>query len=485
MAQPEVSTAAEGDAVTRRKATPQALGSVLDSLRQHLPGRVETGEAVRRQHGHTLTWVPNIPPDAVVFAESTEEVAEIVRLCARHGVPLIPYGAGTSLEGHLNAPLGGISLDLSRMTRILEVNDRDLDVTVEAGVTREALESHLRDTGLFFPVDPGAREATLGGMAATRASGTTTVKYGSMRENVLSLRAVMADGRIIRTARRARKSAAGYDLTRLLVGSEGTLGIITELTLRLYGRPDAILAAVCPFAALDGACNAVIQAIQLGLGVARIELLDPLSIRAVNAYSKLALEEAPTLFLEFHGTKAALDEQITVFREIAEAEGALRFDWAAKPEERSRLWRARHDAFWALGHLRPGAEAVVTDVCVPISRLADCVAETEADIASEGFIAPLVGHVGDGNFHLVLLVDRKDSAERARAAAFLDRLVGRALAMGGTATGEHGIGMGKIAHMAAEHGPALAVMRAIKQALDPAGILNPGKILPPEDAGTG
>jgi D-lactate dehydrogenase (cytochrome) len=441
---------------------------------------LETGAALRTQHAHSTTWVRPEPPDAVLFAEREADVVTALEVCRTHRLPIIAFGAGTSLEGQVNAPEGGLSIDFSRMTRIVAVNPGDLDVVVEPGVTRKQLNEHLRDTGLFFPVDPGAEHASLGGMAATRASGTMAVRYGTMRENVLSLRAVMADGSVITTARRARKSSAGYDLTRLLVGSEGTLGLITELTLRVYGIPETILAAVCPFETLEGACNTVIQSIQLGLGLARVELIDELQIRGFNIHSGTQFAERPTLFLEFHGSRAQTAEQIETYRGIAESEGALGFDRAETSEDRNRLWKARHDAYWSAKALRPGAELFATDVCVPISRLADCITETRRDQEASGIIAPLVGHVGDGNFHLVPLFDGKDAAEVAKIKAFTHRLVERALAMGGTSTGEHGIGEGKVSYMAAEHGPGLAVMRAIKRALDPDGLLNPGKVLPAE-----
>jgi D-lactate dehydrogenase (cytochrome) len=454
------------------------IATAIAILKQRFADRLQAGEAVRRQHANTLTWIASEPPDAVIWVETTGEVADVVRVAAAHGVPIIPFGAGTSLEGHVNAPRGGLSLDFSRMNRVLAVNERDLDCSVEPGISRRALNEYLRDTGLFFPVDPGAEEATLGGMAATRASGTTTVRYGSMRDNVLNLTAVMADGSVVRTARRARKSAAGYDLTRLLVGSEGTLGIITELTLRLYGVPEVVLAAVCPFNSVEGACNTVIQAIQLGLGLARMELLDELSIRTANSYSRLSLEERPTLFLEFHGSEITAREEVRQFEALAVAEGAIRFDWAAQEEERRRLWKARHDAFWAVRSAWPGKDALATDVCVPISRLAQCVVETQADISRSDLIAPIVGHVGDGNFHAIPVFDAADPGERGRVEAFLDRLAARALAMDGTSTGEHGIGQGKAKYLEAEHGAGVAAMRRIKQALDPQDILNPGKILP-------
>ena len=454
----------------------RARAVTLAALKTRFASRYADGLALRQQHAHTTTWIPNQPPDAVIYPETTDEVVEIVNLCRASRTPIIPFGAGTSLEGHLNAPYGGVCLDFARMKRVLSVNIEDMDCEVEPGITRKELEAHLRDTGLFFPVDPGA-DATLGGMAATRASGTMAVRYGTMRELVLSLTAVMADGSVIRTGSRARKSAAGYDLTRLLVGSEGTLGIITALRLRLFGIPEAILAAVCPFKTLDGACRTVTTAIQLGLGLARIELLDALQIQAVNRYSKLSLAEVPTLFLEFHGTRAATQEQVAIFKELAEAEDGGPFDWAERPEDRSRLWQARHDAYWAALALRPGAKVLATDVCVPLSRLAECVSETQADIQQQGLIAPIVGHVGDGNFHVVPLVDMSSPEEIAQVEAFNDRLVERALKMGGTSTGEHGVGTGKMKFLLKEHGAALAVMAATKKALDPNNILNPGKII--------
>jgi D-lactate dehydrogenase (cytochrome) len=457
---------------------PDRSATAIAVLRQRFGDRLQTGEALRRQHANTLTWIPNQPPDAVIFVATTDEVREVVAVAAAHAVPIIPFGAGTSLEGHINAPRGGLSLDFGRMNRVLSVNDRDLDCVVEAGVSRKQLNDYLRDLGLFFPVDPGAEEATIGGMAATRASGTTAVRYGTMRENVLNLTVVLADGSIVKTAQRARKSAAGYDLTRLLVGSEGTLGIITELTVRLYGIPERILSAVCPFATLEGACNAVIQSIQLGLGVARMELLDPPQIRAVNSYAKLALEEKPTLFLEFHGSEVGARDQVETFKQIADGEGAIRFDWAEKEEDRRRLWKARHDVYWAIKTVFPGKDALATDVCVPISRLAECVVATQQDIEASGLIAPIVGHVGDGNFHTTPVFDRNDPKQLAAVEGFLERLVERAIAMEGTCTGEHGIGQGKAKYLKAELGEGLAVMRTIKTALDPQDILNPGKIIP-------
>ncbi|MBO0765997.1 MAG: FAD-binding protein [Hyphomicrobiaceae bacterium] len=454
------------------------VATAIAVLRQRFGERLQTGAEIRRQHANTITWIPNQPPDAVIWVENTDEVAQIVDVARTHRVPIIPYGAGTSLEGHINAPRGGVSLDFSRMNQVLSVNERDLDCVVEPGVSRKQINEYLRDLGLFFPVDPGAEDATLGGMAATRASGTNAVRYGTMRENVLNLTAVMADGSVVKTAQRARKSAAGYDLTRLMVGSEGTLGIITELTLRLYGIPERILSAVCPFQTLEGACNAVIQSIQLGLGVARMELLDPPQIRAVNTYSKLDLEEKPTLFLEFHGTEVGARDQVESFKTIAEGEGAIRFDWAENEDQRRRLWKARHDAYWAIKAVWPGKDTFATDVCVPISRLAECVVETEKDIAASGLVAPIVGHVGDGNFHTTPVFDRSNPREMAALEGFLERLAQRAIAMEGTCTGEHGIGQGKAKYLKAELGEGLAVLRAIKAALDPLDILNPGKILP-------
>lgn len=463
-------------------AAPTRKGDVATAiavLKQRYGDRVQTGEAIRRQHAHTLTWLPNQPPDAVIWPLSTEEVQDIVSVAAAHQTPIIPFGAGTSLEGHLNAPEGGLSLDLGRMDAILSVNTSDLDCVVQAGVSRKLLNDYLRDMGLFFPVDPGAEEASIGGMAATRASGTTAVRYGTMRDNVLNVTAVMADGSVIRTARRARKSSAGYDLTKLLVGSEGTLGIMTELTVRLYGIPERIVAAVCPFKTLDGAVNTVIQAIQLGLGIARSELIDEVQVAALNKHSKLGLVESPMLFVEFHGTEAAVTEQIDRFKEIAMSEGAIAFDWAEREEDRRRLWKARHEAYWAMRTLFPGRDSIATDVCVPISRLSECILETQADIRDMGIPAGIVGHVGDGNFHTQPMIDMSNPREVEAIEKFLKRLSERAVAMDGTCTGEHGIGQGKRKYMAAEHGAALGPMRAIKAALDPQGILNPGKILPP------
>ncbi len=407
---------------------------------------------------------------------STAEVATIVSLCAQYKTPVIAFGTGTSLEGHVAALKGGVCIDLSQMNRILRVGAEDLDATVEAGVTRKQLNEYLRDTGLFFPIDPGA-DASLGGMAATRASGTNAVRYGTMRENVLSLTVVLADGRVIRTASRARKSAAGYDLTRLFVGSEGTLGVITEVTVRLYGIPEAISAAVCAFPTIAAAVDTVILTIQSGVPVARIELLDEAQIDAINKYSKLDHRVAPTLFFEFHGSDAGVAEQVETVKAIAAEHGGDDFRWATSPEERSKLWQARHDAYYAALALRPGSKGWPTDVCVPISRLAACIAETKRDLAQSSIPSALAGHVGDGNFHLIFMIDPQSQEEIAEAGRLNERMVNRALAMEGTCTGEHGIGYGKMDFLVTEHGEAVSVMRSIKQALDPEGIMNPGKIV--------
>jgi len=464
------------EAPERSKEERKAAAAAIATLAARYGNRLATSQALREQHGHTTTWIENQPPDAVVFPQSAEEVQEIVQLCAAHRVPVIGFGQGTSLEGQVNAPRGGICLDFRDMNRVLAVHAEDLDCVIEPGITRKQLNENLRDTGLFFPIDPGA-DASLGGMAATRASGTNAVRYGTMKDNVLALKAVLANGELISTAHRAKKSAAGYDLTRLIVGSEGTLGIITELTLRLCGIPEAIASGICPFPSVEAACNATILTIQSGIPVARIELLDEMQVKACKAYSKLTLPEMPLLFLEFHGSEASVAEQSQRFGEIAAELGGGPFEWATKAEDRSRLWQARHDAYWAVMGLRPGVRALSTDVCVPISRLAECVTQSQRDLKESRLVAPIVGHVGDGNFHMLLLIDHNDAGEVDRAKAFLERLVDRALAMDGTCTGEHGIGQGKMQYMAAEHGePALDVMRAIKRALDPLDIMNPGKI---------
>ncbi|MDP6565185.1 MAG: FAD-linked oxidase C-terminal domain-containing protein [Alphaproteobacteria bacterium] len=458
-------------------ASNSATEATIEGLRGLLGERLSTSMAVREQHGRDESWHPTEAPNAVAFASTTEEVAEIVRRCRASGTPVIPFGAGTSIEGQLQAVRGGVCIDLSGMDQILEVNAEDLDCTVQPGVRRKQLNDYLRDTGLFFPIDPGA-DASIGGMTATRASGTNAVRYGTMRENVLSLTVVLPDGSVIRTARRARKSSAGYDLTRLFVGSEGTLGIATEITLRLYGIPESISAAVVPFTSIEGAVDAVITTIQSGIPVARIELLDDVQLDAINKYSGLDYPVQPTLFLEFHGTEAGVAEQVRLFGEIAGEFGGGDFQWASQAEERTKLWQARHDAAYACKALRPGSEIWATDVCVPLSRLAECIAETREDLKSASMPVPLVGHVGDGNFHLCFLLDPNAPEEYREAEELNRRLVQRALAMDGTCTGEHGVGLGKLKYMADEHGEALAVMRAIKTAIDPDNIMNPGKMLP-------
>jgi D-lactate dehydrogenase (cytochrome) len=453
-----------------------AVAAMTDALQQRFGNRCITSAAVRAQHGHTLTWVPPQPPDIVVYPQTTEEVSEIVKLCAARHFPIIPYGTGTSLEGHVNAPYGGVCIDLTMMKRVVAVHEDDLDVVVEAGVTRKELNEHLRDKGLFFPIDPGA-DASLGGMTATRASGTNAVRYGTMKDNVIQLKAVLPNGEIITTARRAKKSSAGYDITRLLVGSEGTLAVITEITLKLHGIPEKIMAATCSFARVKDACDATIMTIQTGLPIARIELLDELQVKACNAYSKLNLPEQPLLLVEFHGTEEGVKEQVARFGEIAHEFGGSEFQWAEKAEDRNRLWQARHDVYWSMLGLRPGAKNISTDVCVPISRLADCIEETAADIRDSGIISTIVGHVGDGNFHCGLMIMMDDPAEVAGAERFLERLAARAIRMDGTCTGEHGVGQGKMKYLEAELGAGtLGMMRAIKMAIDPDNIMNPGKV---------
>ncbi|WP_273726542.1 FAD-binding oxidoreductase [Brucella gallinifaecis] len=454
----------------------QGIATAVAILKQRFGERAQTGQAIRDQHGHTTTYVPTQAPDIVIFAHNTQDVQDIVRICAEHKVPVIAFGAGSSLEGQVNAPAGGVSIDLTQMNRVLAVHAEDLDCVIEPGVTRRELNEYLRDTGLFFPIDPGAN-ATLGGMASTRASGTNAVRYGTMRENVLALKAVMPDGRLIETSKRVKKTAAGYDLTRLLIGSEGTLGIITELTLKLQGIPQAVSGGICPFPDVESACRAVIETIQMGVPVARIELVNKLQMEALILHSKLPYEAQPYLFVEFHGTETGVAEQAEIFGEIAAENGGGEFRWTNDPEERDRLWRARHDAYLASFLLRTGAKGVSTDVCVPISRLADCIAETEKDLAESALIAPIVGHVGDGNFHLLLLLDTDDASEMERAEDFMDRLVRRAIAMEGTCTGEHGIGQGKMKYLAMELGETTDYMRIIKKAIDPDNIMNPGKIL--------
>ncbi|MEM1274692.1 MAG: FAD-linked oxidase C-terminal domain-containing protein [Pseudomonadota bacterium] len=452
------------------------ISTAIDILAQRFGPRLDRSGALRQQHAHTTTYLRNQPPDAVVFVEDTSEVQDVVRICGAHHVPIVAFGTGSSLEGHVNAPAGGISVDFSRMDKVLAVHAQDMDVVVQPGVTRKALNAHLRDTGLFFPVDPGA-DASLGGMVATRASGTNAVRYGTIRENVLGLKAVLPSGEILNTGGRARKSAAGYDLGRLMIGSEGTLGLITELTLKLHGIPEATSAAVCSFDDEETACNAVIMGIQYGLPVARIELLDAMSVSAVNAYSKTDLPEAPLLLLEFVGTEASVTEQADVFSEIAAEFGGKMVGRATKEEDRSKLWSARHNAYFAVCALRPGADALSTDVCVPVSRLAEAVVCARDKASELGLLAPVAGHVGDGNFHMLPLFDAKNPEDVKAVEALTAYLSEMAIAMDGTCTGEHGIGQGKAQYLAAELGtPALDTMAAIKAAIDPKNIMNPGKI---------
>lgn len=453
----------------------QVTTTLLDELREIVGERVSDSKPILEQHGRDESHHPVVPPDLVVFANSTEEVSAVVQACAKHHMPIVPFGAGTSVEGHISALKGGVCIDCSPMHEILEVNIEDMNVTVQAGVTRQQLNTYLRDTGLFFPVDPGA-EASIGGMAATRASGTNAVRYGTMRDNVVSLKVVLSDGEVIQTGRRVRKSSAGYDLTHLFVGSEGTLGIITEVTLRLHGIPEVISSAVCAFPSVEDAVNTVIQTIQCGISVARCELLDAMTIDAVNRYDKLDYKVAPTLFLEFHGSAAMVEEQSQLVRELASDNGGSEFLWAIDTEERNKLWHARHMTYYAGLALRPGSRGFSTDVCVPISRLAECVSETKKDMDSSTLIGCMLGHVGDGNFHTLILVDPENREELDEADRLNNLIVRRALKMGGTCTGEHGVGFGKIPYMEEEHGEALKAMRRVKAAFDPDNIMNPGKI---------
>jgi D-lactate dehydrogenase (cytochrome) len=455
--------------------TPVNATTLFERLAGTMGSRVTRARSVLEQHGRSEAYHECLPPDLVAFPESTDEVVEIVRLCADMQVPIVPFGAGTSLEGSTAAIAGGLSIDFSRMNKVLAVHATDMDVVVQPGITRKQLNAQLRDTGLFFPIDPGA-DASIGGMTSTRASGTMAVRYGTMKDNVMALEVVLADGRVIRTGKRARKSAAGYDLTRLFVGAEGTLGIIAEVTLRLHPVPQAISAAVCSFDSLDDAVNSAIEVIQSAIPVARVELVDEVMMRGINAYSKLGYREAPTLFLEFHGSDSAVAEQAQAAQAIALDHGGGGFEWAREAEQRSRLWHARDNTLYAGLALRPGARALITDVCVPISRLAECLAETRRDADASGLIAPIVGHVGDGNFHMLVLLDPSRPEEVARAKALHERMVARSISMDGTSTGEHGIGLGKIPYLADELGEAVDVMRGIKAALDPKGLMNPGKI---------
>ncbi len=459
-----------------------ATQDAITRLHNLLGARLSTAPAVREQHGKDLTWNDGAPPDAVAFVQSTDEVQSVVKVCADLRVPVIAFGTGTSLEGHFSAQYGGISIDLNSMNQVLEVNSEDLDCRVEAGVTRKQLNVHLRDQGLFFPIDPGA-DASLGGMTATRASGTNAVRYGTMRENVMGLTVVMADGAIVKTGGRAKKSSAGYDLTRLMVGSEGTLGVITEIQLKLQGIPEGMAAGVCSFPSVEACCLTTIETIQAGIPVARIELVDAAHIKAINAYSKLSLVEAPTLFVEFHGTIAGVKEQSELFHGIAASHGGGAFQWATKEEDRLKLWQARHDAFWATKSIVPGQmDALSTDVCVPISRLAECVEATRIDLERSGIFGPMIGHVGDGNFHVAMFCNPDDPEQVKALKLAYDRLIDRALAMGGTCTGEHGIGRGKREYLRQEHGNGVDVMIAIKKALDPQNIMNPGKSAAPDFA---
>jgi D-lactate dehydrogenase (cytochrome) len=462
----------------RERAQPDAVAALAERLRREYGERAVTHRSIREQHSHGEGLADPALPDIVVFPHTNDEVAAIVRTCNAVRMPVIAFGVGTSLEGHVAALYGGVCVDLSQMNRVLEINQADLDCRVQAGVTREQLNAELKGTGLFFPIDPGAN-ATIGGMTSTRASGTNAVRYGTMRENVLGLTVVTAEGDIVRTGNRARKSSAGYDLTRLFVGSEGTLGVITEVQLRLYGLPEAISAAVCQFPDLRSAVDVVIVAMQLGIPVARIELLDAVQMDACIRYSQLTEFEAkPTLFFEFHGTEAGVREQAETIESITADHGGSQFQWATQAEDRSRLWKARHNAYYAALALAPGKQGFATDACVPISRLTDCVLETQADVVASGLVAPIVGHVGDGNFHLVILFDPQQPDERAKAEALAARVSLRAIRMGGTCTGEHGVGVHKLDALVAEHGDAVALMQTIKRALDPRNILNPGKTVP-------
>jgi D-lactate dehydrogenase (cytochrome) len=461
---------------------PAAIDSAMSDLRALLGARATDSAAVREQHGHDESYHTPSNPDIVCFPSTTEEVSGIMRVSAAHGLPVIPFGAGTSLEGHVNAIRGGISISLRQMNRILRVSAEDMDATVEAGVTRLQLNKGLRNLGVTFTVDPGA-DATIGGMAATRASGTTAVRYGTMRDVVLGLTVVLPDGAVIRTGTRARKSASGYDLTRLFVGSEGTLGVMTELTVRLFPLPEAVSAAVCPFDSLQGAVETVIATIQLGIPVARLEILDEVQMDAVNRFSKTSYPVAPTLFFEFHSdSERHVADQAQAVQALAAERGGRNFQWATRLEDREKLWRARHDTLYAALALRPGCRAQITDVCVPISRLAECILDTRKDNESAPFPIALVGHAGDGNFHLLYILDVTSRVELEAAHRLNERLVERALRLGGTCSGEHGVGTGKMKYLQAEHGAALELMTTLKRAIDPENRMNPGKLIDVEDA---
>jgi len=462
------------DQAAAKTVLPASLVAALQAL---FEDRFSMTQAVRDHHGRDESSYDPMPPDAVVFAQSTEEVAQAVKLCASHEVPIIAYGAGTSLEGHVLALRGGITIDLSQMNSVIAIHAEDLTATVQAGVTRKQLNAEARDSGLFFPIDPGA-DATLGGMVATRASGTNAVRYGTMRENTLALTVVTADGAIVKTGTRAKKSSAGYDLTRLFVGSEGTLGIITEVSVKLYPLPEAISAAICSFPSTGDAVNTVIQTIQMGVPVARVEFLDENGVSAINAHDKLGLPENPLLLFEFHGSESGVQEQAKLVQDIAAEHGALGFEWATKPEDRSRLWTARHNAYFALLQMRPGCRSISTDCCVPISQLADCILDTKADCEKFEMTYSIIGHVGDGNFHVLMLIDPSDAADVARAEQVNARMVARALDMDGTCTGEHGVGMHKMDFLIQEHGEeGIALMRKLKHTFDPSNLLNPGKVI--------
>ncbi|AXI49251.1 2-hydroxy-acid oxidase (plasmid) [Sulfitobacter sp. SK012] len=451
------------------------FATTVDALRALLGDRLSTGSSILEMHGRDEAYTAPALPDAVAFPETTQEVSDIVKICAKSGCPVIPFGVGTSLEGHIIPIHGGISIDTSRMNNILEVHEQDLNAVVQPGVTRTQLNEELRATGLMFTVDPGA-DATMGGMAATRASGTNSVRYGTMRENVLALEVVLPDGQIIKTGSQARKSASGYDLTHLIIGSEGTLGIITKLTVRLFGQPETILSATCAFETIGGAVDAVILAIQSGIPLARVELLDDVQMKGMNIHNlDMNLPEKPHLFLEFHGSEAGAAEQVGMFRDISDEFGGSDFQWATKAEDRNKLWKARHEAYYAAKALRPGSDGFVTDCCVPISKLAECIARTKKEIEKSGLIAPILGHVGDGNFHLVILIESGNVAELKAAETLAEAVNLLALELGGTVTGEHGVGVGKKKYMKSEHGAAYSLMSTIKRAIDPQNIMNPGK----------